>query len=122
VFPHFLVMSNELSTPKILACPEDTRICSISFAREFDDSNLSYFVGVDAAEESPSSWLAGDRNLTNRLPAGAVLLPLTTNFTIGWDKKIHSKKGNVLFGDGHVDSVLNYPPSMSGQTNRLAIP
>src|ERR1043165_7031903 len=69
VFPHFEVMSNELSTPKILFCPSDSirerkpantfnRAIppsvpnSISFA---SDTNLSYFVGVEATHWEPNN-------------------------------------------------------------------
>src|SRR5205823_5162170 len=45
-FRHFQVMSNELSTPNILVCPEDTRIRAESFVQGFANSNLSYFAGI----------------------------------------------------------------------------
>ena len=76
VWLHFAAMSNELSTPKVLRCPDDKvgRIEATTFRREFRDrqtavfsqnANLSYFVGVDANERNPMMLLAGDRNVTN---------------------------------------------------------
>src|ERR1051325_2205946 len=76
VFPHFLVMSNELSTPKVLVCPEEkegARQMANTFTMPANsagaipltnDNNVSYFVGVDADESQPTVLLAGDRNLT----------------------------------------------------------
>src|ERR1039458_1252261 len=48
-FRHFQVMSNELSTPKILVCPADDRTPAASFAR-LKNQNVSYFVRLDATE------------------------------------------------------------------------
>ena len=44
-FRHFQVMSNELSTPRILICPADTRAITNNFAR-LNNQNVSYFVGL----------------------------------------------------------------------------
>jgi prepilin-type N-terminal cleavage/methylation domain-containing protein len=70
----FLVMSNELITPKLLACPSDDRAAAdvfvpfgtpaVSERNHFDSNNkVSYFLGVDAKEEQPRSLLVGDRNI-----------------------------------------------------------
>jgi prepilin-type N-terminal cleavage/methylation domain-containing protein len=74
----FLVMSNELSTPKILFCPAEyessSRQASSSFAGAqvvatannvlyTNDLNVSYFIGVDAQETSPQMFLTGDHNI-----------------------------------------------------------
>src|SRR5207247_4730878 len=78
VFAHFGVMSNELSTPKILFCPQETdpsRQSASTFASTIpagsvnqvpftNDNNISYFVGVDAVDTSPQMVLTGDRNLS----------------------------------------------------------
>jgi hypothetical protein len=50
----FLVMSNELSSPKILVCPSDTnRLPAANFAA-FTAANLSYqYVGANATETEP---------------------------------------------------------------------
>ncbi len=45
-FRHFQVMSNELSTPKILICPSDTRTVADNFVR-LKNQNVSYFVGLE---------------------------------------------------------------------------
>ncbi len=67
IFRVFLVMSNELTTPKILVCPADSlgtisnSFSSTPYANDY--RNLSYFVGVDAADTSPQMFLDGDRNM-----------------------------------------------------------
>src|SRR5438552_5537263 len=60
-YRHFQVISNELSTPKLLACPADTRKPARGFSF-LSNSNISYFLGVDAKGSAPQVLLAGDRN------------------------------------------------------------
>ena len=126
-FMHFAVMSNELSTPKILACSADTRKPAPGFS-VLSNANISYFVGLDAKESAPDVLLAGDRNLmTNGVPVGSGLLQLTASRTVGWTVQIHNNAGNAAFGDGHVDSLTNNRLheqliNSGGSTNRLLIP
>ncbi len=78
VYPHFQVMSNELSTPKIPLCPNDEkRNCATNFAPGLSDRNLSYFVNMNARNGDGSMVLSGDRNITNRSRAGSRLVSLT---------------------------------------------
>jgi prepilin-type N-terminal cleavage/methylation domain-containing protein/prepilin-type processing-associated H-X9-DG protein len=77
VYMMFGVMSNELSTPKVLACPSESdagRQTSSTFGGTVpagsanvtpytNDLNVSYFVGVDANDTYPSMFLTGDHNL-----------------------------------------------------------
>src|SRR5437870_4260903 len=68
----FMVMSNELSTPKILYCTsewENQRSAATSFGAGFvGEANVSYFVGVDASDTSPQMILTGDHNLGDGNP------------------------------------------------------
>jgi prepilin-type N-terminal cleavage/methylation domain-containing protein/prepilin-type processing-associated H-X9-DG protein len=78
----FCVMSNELSTPKILLCPsefESSRSAASTFAASIpngtansipftNDMQVSYFVGVDAQDTVPGMFLTGDHNLGNGNP------------------------------------------------------
>jgi prepilin-type processing-associated H-X9-DG protein len=128
VFPNFQVMSNELSTPKILVCPADKdRTYATNFAIGFSDQNLSYFLSVDAIPENGTTLLCGDRNLTNQRSAGSRFVGLSGGAQIGWTKAVHSKYGNVCFVDGRVEGVANggrltIVRIPDGITNRLAIP
>jgi prepilin-type N-terminal cleavage/methylation domain-containing protein/prepilin-type processing-associated H-X9-DG protein len=76
-FAFFCVMSNELSTPKIVMCPAEAdaaRQTSSTFGGSLpagsanstpftNDLNVSYFVGVDASDTQPQMFLTGDHNL-----------------------------------------------------------
>jgi len=105
-FRHFLAVSNELSSPKLLVCPQDKRAEATNWAT-LNNSHVSYFVGFDAAEEEPETILSGDRNVTNgTVPFGQVLV-LRTNQPVGWTAEIHKHGGNVVFGDGHVDQLTS---------------
>ena len=128
VYPHFQVMSNELSTPKVLLCPNDVKR---SYATNFDiglsDKNLSYFVNVVATTEDGSGLLCGDRNITNTVRAGSRLVSLTKGDTLGWSKEMHVQKGYLGFSDGRVDSFSNASVGAAikigdGTTNWLAVP
>ena len=128
VFPHFRVMSNELSTPKILVCPNDkNRTYATNFDRDLKDAKLSYFINVDAVEGNGSSLLCGDRNLRNQAPAGSRFVCLSSSSVIGWTREMHWEKGYLCFADGSVNGFLNGAVGLTvrlraGVTNRLAVP
>jgi prepilin-type processing-associated H-X9-DG protein len=129
-FPAFQVMSNELKNPKILVCPADTpeRLPAKDFTTDFSNSKISYFIGLDADEDTmPAMLLSGDRNITNGTPLRNGILELTTNHVGGWTHEIHNSKGNILLTDGSVQQVtsekLNFLLQNSGvATNRLLMP
>ena len=130
VFFNFLVMSNELSgDPKFLVCPWDkaTRPAK-SFGPGFGDTNVSYFVGLDASDSQPQAFLSGDRNLAyagRALPHG--IFPVRTNTVLTWTEEIHKWCGNILLCDGSVQFLdqAKLVRAIQGQglgTNRLSIP
>src|SRR6478736_1205926 len=111
----FLVMSNELNTPKILLCPDDLnqkRAAAVVFAgwnapnskttvTSFPATNtLSYFVGLEADDTKPVTILSGDDHFSI---AGAKpsrgLLSLSTNTSVEWRKERHPKQGNIALAD-----------------------
>jgi hypothetical protein len=107
VFRHFQAMQNELGqSPKIVVCPEDRQRSASTNFEHFNNSNLSYFVGITVAATNGNLdlFLCGDRNLTNRLGGRTGLFLLMTNGTIGWSAGIHGDKnvtaGNILYSDG----------------------
>ena len=127
VWPHFQVMSNELSTPKILLCPHDDKRAYATNFLGLTDKNLSYFVNMEASDGDGFSLLSGDRNITNRIPTGSRLVPLTKADTIAWTKGMHMEKGNLAFGDGRVDLFKSGTVGAAiriaaGKTNWLAVP
>lgn len=101
-FRHFQVLANELTTPKVLACPADTRQPASSFA-VLKNENVSYFIGVRADPGRPNSILAGDRNLTNDYAAASAIQRLGPNAFLRWTHELHRFKGNLLYADGRVE-------------------
>src|SRR5207247_1616471 len=128
VWPHFQVMSNELNTPWVLVCPTDKeRIPASDFRSRLSNTNLSYFVGVDASDSTPQMFLAGDRNILGGSLLPGRILMLTTNDVVRWDKRMHQGQGNVALADGSVQGFssqrLREALANTGVvTNRLAMP
>jgi competence protein ComGC len=114
-------MSNELSTPKILHCPNDKqRTNAMSFSEGFSDANISYFFSLDAAETYPQMILDGDDNLAVdgvRVQPG--ILNLGTTRAIAWTKERHRGAGSIGMADGSAQQVtsagLNY--AIANSTN-----
>ena len=138
----FRVMSNELSTPKILLCPEDTRrVWATNFSTGFDSSHISYFVGLDATETNPQMFLSGDDNFAiGGVPVKSGLLELSSNAPITWTSRRHVAvnshfwtparyrfAGNIGMADGSAQQVTTIDLQKALQqtgiaTNRLATP
>jgi hypothetical protein len=131
VAPIFQVMSNELTSPKFLVCPADTN-CFIAdnFTTGFDNSYISYFVGLDADITFPQSLVAGDSNMAiDGVPVKSGLLQLSTDVPITWTADRHFNKGvnvgNVILSDAIIDIRIPLPKLLVQTglaTNRLAIP
>jgi hypothetical protein len=126
----FQVMSNELiNAPKLLICPTDTnRIVATSFKNGLNNSNVSYFVGLDADQTNPQMLLSGDDNFAiGDIPVKSGLLELSTNVPIAWTAARHKFVGNIGLADGSVQQLttdgLRRALRQTGvATNRLAIP
>jgi len=128
VFAHFLVMSNELNTPKIVMCPSEAdsgRQIATSFGALgaattvpfTNDNNCSYFVGVDSQDTFPQMFLTGDHNIGSGNPPIAMYAPFgstttqkslgtngvsTSTTAHGYLDNMHQKMGNVGLADGSV--------------------
>ena len=123
----FLVMSNELSEPKILHCPRDrARRGPTKFDSGLSNTNLSYFVSLDAQDIWPQVILSGDRHLAlNGRPLGTGLFQILTNSPLTWTKAIHRNCGNLLLSDGSVQTttqrqLTNALANQGIATNHLA--
>jgi hypothetical protein len=59
-YRHFMTVTNELSTPKVLVCASDSSKSQVTSWVDFDGNNdhCSYFVGYDAEETVPQSMLS----------------------------------------------------------------
>jgi prepilin-type processing-associated H-X9-DG protein len=130
VAPSFWAISNELNSPKVLACPADKKRWPpfTNFA-SLTDRKISYFLGLDSALSNPQSVLSGDRNLDlNNVPAPAGLVSITDPQTVSWNRKsLHQAAGNLAFADGSVQQVntdrLRKSLEASGSaTNTVVVP
>jgi prepilin-type N-terminal cleavage/methylation domain-containing protein/prepilin-type processing-associated H-X9-DG protein len=127
VWRHYQVMSNELATPRLLVCPADAdRIPATNFTW-LNNSNISFFFGVDAAETNAQMFLSGDRNITNGTHVQNGILTLTTQKPAGWNSEMHNKVGNIALADGSVQQLsiagLRTAVTNTGfATNRLQMP
>jgi prepilin-type N-terminal cleavage/methylation domain-containing protein/prepilin-type processing-associated H-X9-DG protein len=127
---HFAALSNELSTPKIVVCPSDSRTEATTFASNVvvtannknvvpfnNNKNVSYFVGIEADETKPQCFLSGDRNMVDPLalpPRVDTKTAIVTKFGTNhnstpspgtgayYTNTMHNLQGNVAMGDGSV--------------------
>ncbi len=89
MYTTFAVMSNELSTAKVLACPSDSRSAHTNFSMGTGQTavaspntetvgniaglvnqRVSYALGRDATDNQPQMILAADRNITGNQTGG----------------------------------------------------
>ncbi len=110
----FCLASNELATPNILLCPNDSdRRAATNFAACYG-TNVSYSLGDDADEKKPKHILAADRSLSGFEFSG--LNDNTACYTINtpnggknakWDKALAhgANTGNLAMSDGSVQQV-----------------
>lgn len=100
----FRALSNELVTPDLLVCPSSRdreRFASPTFVA-LTNGNVSYFVGLNAVPYNTDSWLAGDSWGT----AAGTLVSVTAD--VRWLRTwsfVHQGRCNILFADGHVESL-----------------
>ena len=132
VFRVFLAMSNELSVPRTVLCPDDPRKAATNWA-SLSNSNISYFVGLDATNTRPNMILLGDRDLAENGQLLSGTVNLTTNRPVAWHKLLHKEGGNLLFADGSVQltATLKFPGALTlrqqlantgDATNRVLFP
>jgi prepilin-type N-terminal cleavage/methylation domain-containing protein/prepilin-type processing-associated H-X9-DG protein len=126
----FCVMSNELSTPKILICPSDishntaatnfSELGSLAASPGCGTNAISYFVCGDANETYPQMIMTGDRNVGTTGTSPAAVITMTMTGSVGnnnelnattapswaWSANdLHLKVGNIGYADGSVAEV-----------------
>jgi competence protein ComGC len=123
----FAVMSNEISVPGVLVCPQDKDKTKATNFTEVNRNHLSYFLGLDATAELTNGFLCGDGNLTNGLPPRNGILDVAGSQPVGWTGAIHHFRGNIalvnLYTWQFTNPDLRKAIQKTGmQTNRLALP
>ena len=123
----FMVLSNELSTPKIIVCPSDKKgeaaIWGLTKGTTdgvatLQDKCLSYGLGLDGSEQTPQSFISMDRNAYNTTAsplrdtnaAAAYIGNFGTVEAVvkgaGWSaNELHQAQGNAVMGDGSVQQL-----------------
>jgi prepilin-type N-terminal cleavage/methylation domain-containing protein/prepilin-type processing-associated H-X9-DG protein len=119
---HFLTLSNELASTRVLICPSDrerTAAADFSstpggFASTTNrNKSLSYFAGTHVYYDKGQTLLAGDRDITNgtgqtegcgpaQLSSGAMPFPPDQLSRVKWSGKLHRNSGNLCMADGRV--------------------
>src|ERR1041385_1914044 len=115
---HFLPLSEEAGTPRILHCPSDReRPQAIGWSAApqgfaaLQNKAVSYFIGTDCNLGYTRMHALGDRNIMgedgNRCKTAQIATGITrlvpTNST--WSRALHDGAGNVALGDGSVHQL-----------------
>jgi len=111
---HFLTLSNELVTPKVLHCPSDKdRRPAVDFfggaqsLQTMKNGAVSYAIGTSAGPDKPAMHLASDRNIMGQDGQNcgpAAINGFITQLKVGdnprWDNTLHLNAGNMVLADG----------------------
>jgi prepilin-type N-terminal cleavage/methylation domain-containing protein/prepilin-type processing-associated H-X9-DG protein len=117
-YRHFQTLGSYLSNPKVLVCPTDDKRSGADKFSGLNNTNVSYFVGVDADFSRPMSILAGDGNLA----VSQTLVSESAGARLLWTAAMHHFKGNVLFSDGHVEEFGNNANDIVAESAELVLP
>ena len=121
----FLALSNELTTPRILACPSDPGVV-VAKNFSFDPGSggyaspshrhqaTSYLLNLHSQTEYPEALLFSDRNV--KFQPGAFGCSLRVNNIVsfypqqtqdGWTNLVHGLEGNIVRMDGSVSQTTS---------------
>jgi hypothetical protein len=135
---NYILLTNDLgATPRVVTCPSDERTAATNFTTDFNNSHLSYFIGVSADDHHPQTILGGDRNLGYGPDAyrdygyspkdgkgNDVAIQTNSLFKpVSWSVKMHTPHsadgrgaGDILLGDGREQA----PSSVSFRQDYLS--
>ena len=115
---HFAVISNEISTPKVFRCPNDSsRDRANDWGSPGDglfvlkNQAVSYFIGTEADENMSGMHLLGDRNVQGTENQSCTVADILGVITVlspdsaDWGGSLHSPGGNMAMGDGSVQQM-----------------
>lgn len=122
VWFQFAWISNELGSPRILACPADPKRRP---ARDFSsapdggflnpaqrNNAVSYLLQLNTHEARPNTVVAADRDVKVDGIAGTgsgfrniAVVSFAPTSHAGWTNELHGNSGNMLYYDGSVEQV-----------------
>ncbi len=141
---HFAWLSNELATPKVVFCPNDSGNPAQDFTGDaaggylnpnFANRATSYFTSYSGFNSDPQ-WaiINGDRNVTVQGLSSCSLLNVASRIdfrssSVQWTTNLHSLAGNVQLRDGRVLMTsseelraLLAPPDDNSSGKHIALP
>lgn len=123
VWFHFAWVSNQLASPRLLACPSDTgaRIASEWSTNpqggflhpNYLNNSVSYLIGLHCYFDVPGSLMAADKNVKNYTTTGCAMgVKRAATYTApfgnaAWGTDLHSESGNYLSCDGQVQQLAS---------------
>jgi prepilin-type N-terminal cleavage/methylation domain-containing protein len=130
--PNFRILSNILRNPEIFTCPTDKGKTAATNLAQFNNQNVSYFIGFDPGTNQPTSILTGDRHLENNgKPIKPGLFVYSNGSVMSWTHELHGNVkrpiGCLGFVDSHAEVVRGETLASIFQrqgsaTNRIAVP
>jgi prepilin-type processing-associated H-X9-DG protein len=117
----YKTLSNEMATPKVLACRSDSARAQTNRFEDLSVTNLSYFANLSSSDSRPGAMIFGDRNVMvngTRAASGSHNMRITDRLT--WDRDIHKGEGNVAFVDGSLQMTRKEVLSLNYRTNQPA--
>jgi prepilin-type N-terminal cleavage/methylation domain-containing protein/prepilin-type processing-associated H-X9-DG protein len=143
VYPYFVQASGDVGSPKVLVCAADSdRKRANSWGTDpgglgntaFQDSSISYMIGLEATPDVRNMLLLADRDLKagtgncgviNYSTGGGAIVNTGLGSNATWMNKIHRGGGNVALVDGSVQQVntpqlgviLRDPSNVPGDPN-----
>ncbi len=114
---HFAIMSNEISTPKVLVCASDSGKTKASdfgggptSLATIGNGAVSFAPGTEANEGRPNMHLVTDRNAigVDNKPCGVADIPNATLLhtdTATWGSDLHKSAGNMALTDGSAQQM-----------------
>jgi prepilin-type N-terminal cleavage/methylation domain-containing protein/prepilin-type processing-associated H-X9-DG protein len=116
VSSQFRAVSNLVAQPRMFYCSSDRSRRPAENFKQFADTNVSYFINLDAGgmktSNAPRSVLMGDRSLEVKgrpILSGRVMM-IDVGTDLAWGRGVHNVNGkpagNIAFMDGHAERVV----------------
>ncbi len=114
----YTFLSNEVVTPRILACPADAGVRTANYFHQYVTSTYrgnatSYLINMHASSEFPRAALFGDRNVqVSTAESSCSLGNINNTYTVDalnvrWTNAVHGLSGNLVLMDGSVGTTTS---------------